>query len=539
MSSSSSEFYIRTEDIPAEELVTYFVETTQDRDIVDRIKARTPVVLVGSRGVGKSFLMQIAEQELSQCFSKERVVPVYTSFNKSALLATSDPLQFQHYMLARICSRTLRALMKHGAIPTVPAGVSILSGGASAENPTSRMDGISRAYENSFHDPGKDIDHSGLPTVEALRDAVEDLCRELNIKRIALLMDEAAHVFRPEQQRQFFTLFRDLRSPYISCNAAVYPGVTSYGDIFQPSHDAAFVVLDRDVLGPTYVDEMRSIVEKQASSTLAADIAKNGQNFAALAYAASGNPRLLLKTVSKAGRLNAAQVNEIVKEFYRTDLWAEHSGLPDKYPGHRAFIDWGRTFVESTVLPEIQKRNEQALKDGGETTCFFWIHRDAPEVVREALRLLEYTGIVREHTRGIKATRAEIGTRYAVNLGCLFALEVSPRDTAGQIWRKLGARRFVEYGANHSAYKSLTDVMPSLVESDMVRVLQEQLAKPISVLEITDWQKSQLEKIGASTIGAVLTIHEAGLQAIKYVGEKRARRMINAAQAAVLEYVSG
>src|SRR5688500_3191013 len=110
---SSNDFYFRTEDIPSDELRALFVETKKDRDIIEQVKARTPVVLVGSRGVGKSFLLQVAEQELSAAFGQDRVLPVYASFNKSALLVTSDPLQFQHYMLARICSRLLRALMKH------------------------------------------------------------------------------------------------------------------------------------------------------------------------------------------------------------------------------------------------------------------------------------------------------------------------------------------------------------------------------------------------------------------------------------------
>src|SRR2546430_11908856 len=52
----------------------------------------------------------------------------------------------------------------------------------------------------------------------------------------------------PEQQRAFFTLFRDLRTAYLSCKAAIYPGVTAFGDTFQPAHDASMLVLDRDLL---------------------------------------------------------------------------------------------------------------------------------------------------------------------------------------------------------------------------------------------------------------------------------------------------
>lgn len=540
MSTPQTDFYLRTEDIPPEDLTRLFVESSRDREVIERIKTRTPIVLVGSRGVGKSFILRVVEQELSTNFARDRVLPVYTSFNKSALLVSNDALQFQHYMLARICSRLLRSLSKHGVLTGSLGSVSILAGGPQQGDPGARMEEISRAYEESFQQPGLSVDRTGLPSVEDLRDAIEDLCEDLGIARIVLLMDEAAHAFRPEQQRQFFTLFRDLRSPQISCNAAVYPGVTAFGDTFQPTHDAAFVTLDRDVLEPEYINQMREIVERQATSTLASDIARNGENFAVLAYAANGNPRILLRTVAKAPRLNSAQVNDVIKDFYRTGLWAEHSGLPEKYPGHIPLVDWGRWFIESNVLPEIQKRNEQTLNESsGETTCFFWIHRDAPEVVREALRLLEYTGIVREHTRGIRAVRAEVGTRYAVNLGCLFALEAVPRDAGFQIAKRLGIKRFIVYGSNHSAYRTLLEHVPNLVEPDAEKVLLEQLAKSLDVLDITEWQKRQLRDRGIVTVGQVLTADERGLQTIRYVGEKRSRRMMNAALMAVLEYVSG
>ena len=103
-----------------------------------------------------------------------------------------------------------------------------------------------------------------------------DICREQNISRIAnIFFSQRPDIFRPEQQRQFFTLFRDLRSPFLSCNAAVYPGVTFYGDTFQVTHDASVVTLNRDLLDSRYLENMREIVLKQADAELAADIERN------------------------------------------------------------------------------------------------------------------------------------------------------------------------------------------------------------------------------------------------------------------------
>ena len=99
-----ADFFYRTEDIRPDEVLNYFVETTRDRQIVDSLKNRNPAVLVGSRGVGKSFLLRVAQKELLDSFEVDRVFPIYISFVRSSLLQTSDPDQFKHWMLARICS---------------------------------------------------------------------------------------------------------------------------------------------------------------------------------------------------------------------------------------------------------------------------------------------------------------------------------------------------------------------------------------------------------------------------------------------------
>ena len=37
-----------------------------------------------------------------------------------------------------------------------------------------------------------------VPNIDEFMDIVEDVCNELNIKRIIVFLDEAAHVFMPE-----------------------------------------------------------------------------------------------------------------------------------------------------------------------------------------------------------------------------------------------------------------------------------------------------------------------------------------------------
>jgi hypothetical protein len=415
----------------------------------------------------------------------------------------------------------------------------ILAGARTDDNQESPLEALIREFENSWKRPGASIDTTLVPDIEDVKEAVEDLAEQVGIERFALFMDEAAHIFLPSQQRQFFTLFRDLRSHALTCNAAVYPGVTSFGEFFQPTHDATMISINRDVSSPHYVESMRRIVEKQADSSLMKKIAKNGQNFALLAYSSTGNPRILLKTVFATPAMSSTDVNSVFREFYRSDIWAEHSTLSEKYTGHRAVIDWGRNFIEDIILPDLKKKNDVYLESDKNSTAYFWIHRDAPVVVKEALRILCYTGIVSEHASGIKATRSEVGNRYIVNLGCLFSLEPNPTSTAFRIASSLTPKRMSEFGANHPSYKEINgaEVLPE--NSDDGFDLQEQLKKPNSVLDITDWQRSKLDELQLQTVGDVLAASEDGLKKAHYVGDKRARQMRNAAMAAVLEYLSG
>lgn len=535
-----ADFFFRTEDIKPDDVLEYFVETQSDREFVETLKNANPTILIGSRGVGKSFLLRVAQQELLKTYSETGVFPVYISFVRSSLLQTNDKQQFSHWMLAKICSSIIRGLSSYGLIARkLNFASSVLTGEAQDLGIITKIENIAEVYENSWKTPGETVDVSLLPSLEDFKYAIEDLCHDLKIKRIALFIDEAAHIFLPEQQRQFFTLYRDLRHHCLTCNAAVYPGVTSFGETFQPIHDATFINIDRSIQADDYVVNMREIIEKQADSALLNAISQNGKNFAILAYAATGNPRVLLKTLSKAQKVSSSQINEVIREYYRTDIWSEHSLLSRKYTGHKTLIDWGRTFLESIALPRIKSRNDKDLLDEKKSSAYIWIHRDAPEAIQEALRILTYTGILIENSVGIKATKSEIGTRYLVNLGCLLSLEAYPATSGFDICKSLDLQKMNEFGSGSPAFKALVDYSMEVDTTNISLSLNEQLDKDISVLDISSWQKTKLIELNLHKVRDVLNATEARLKDAVYIGDIRARQMRNAAVAAVLEFLSG
>jgi len=534
MTSSSVDLFYRTEDLQLDEVLGYFVETSGDRAVVDRLKSRSPVLLRGSRGVGKSFLLRVAEAELRANFDKDKILPVYVTFARAGLIRQTED-GFLPWMISKISIGIKRALVTYGlSLPSDSALAALMRSGSGPEGSHPTDEVVQSEYEE-FWKSGEPVPSGRLiPDPDVLRDAIDDLCQQLELKRIALLVDEAAHVFIPEQQRQFFTLMRDLRSPSLAVKAAVYPGATSYGESFQPTHDATVLDVERSLTDAGYAASMREIVLKQDSS-LGRSIGQYGEAFDVLSFAATGNPRILLKTFAASAPLNRNRVQESIRNYYREDIWAEHSNLAERYPGHRELIDWGRTFIEREVLPVLHARNQGT----SETSSAIWIHRDAPQTVREALRLLCYSGILLEGVSGIRATRSEVGTRYIVNIGCNLAQDAEPIQYGSIVRSTLSVKRMQEFGANHPSFRPIEQLQIERLESDSNVALEARLAASIDHLDLTDFQKAKLNELKLVTIGAVLAASETDFQALFYVGKVRSRQMRNAAVMAVIEYLSG
>jgi len=535
-----SEFYLRTESIKQADILDLSVVNEADRKILNALKSNEPCLLEGSRGTGKSFLMRVAELELEN--ESDSCVTVFVPFNMSSLISTEDRLQFYHWMLAKTLKYLLNKLRKKGIIVSGLIA-NLLS---NDENETEKEIQISlkeivKLFEASYK--GKsEIDISTLPDIEDVKEAIQVICDENSLDRIVFFFDEAAHVFRPEQQRQFFNLFKDLRSPYITCNAAIYPGVTHFGDSFEPIHDCTYKRLERNISDPDYLQYFKNIVFKQSDEKLRSDIDRQRELFNTLSLSSGGNPRMLLRTLQNLSKLNTLNINSEIKSFYRSKIWGEHTELGEKYKGHKGVIDWGRDFLERSVIPKVEEYNFVRKEKGvDESTIYFWIHKDAPEEVKEALRLLTYTGIIRKVDSSVRATRAELGTRYEIKYGCMISLESNPHGESSDFFKNLSIKKFPEFGKNHSSYSGSHGVLLTNDEEQYEESLKSLLAKPIDVLLLlTQWQKEKLKDAGINTIEQLHKSTEKNLiEKIYNVGPTRARLMKNAAAAELLEYISG
>jgi hypothetical protein len=535
-----AEIYFRTENIRPDELPNLIVKSQLENEIIESLKSNANLILEGSRGTGKSFLMKYACYQLEQSFATERILPVYITFMASTLIHTTDTFQFRNWMVARSLRELIKSSLKRGLVFSKYAST-LLNTETGSE--TNSLDTIIKAYEDSYKNPGASIDATSLPELNDIIDALNDICEQNQLKGIYFFFDEAAHIFRPEQQRQFFTLFRDFRSPYVSSKAAVYPGVTHFGDTFEGIHDSDFKKLDRNIQDSGYLNFMTEMVEKQADQGKLTMINQQKELYNTVIFCSNGNPRILLKTTQRLQRIGISEVDTLIRSFYRNEIWAEHTLLGDKFKGHKILVDWGRKFLEDTVIPGLIKKNFN--EDGtikAETSIYFWIHKDAPIQVREALRLLTYTGIVRKIDDGVKGTRSLIGTRYEVNYGVFLSQVNNPTKNSRELIGKLQINNFSEYGQNHAVYSDLIDKNIILENDEMlVASINNILDKSISNLDLSDWQKNKLiNEAGLLTIKELINTTEQDLiNRLEQVGVVRSRQMKNAAYAELLEYISG
>lgn len=513
-------FTLRTEDLSIDEISKFYVDTQHDRENVEFLKSNVTGLLIGSRGTGKTMLLKVAEKELLEEFELNRTLPVFVSFSSAALVDNKED-KFKKWMLSKILF-ALQGQLKELGLLKAKNIFSLLLGKESEETDelAIKINQLIDKLEKSWK-RGAIGEESVTPFVEDIdyfKELLYSICIELSIKSIVFLFDEACHNFLPKQQREFFTLFRDLRDSKICCKAAVYPGITSYGT-FEAFHDSIVKRVEKDILAEDYVEKMRDIIERQIDSRTYNILIQNGELLDSLIYAATGNPRVLLKSVYEASEkltsLKKANVNSTLKDFYRTQMWNEYTKLGEKFEAYKEIVDWGRTFIEDKVLTETQNKNARSENEEeyDKQTIYFIIHKDAPELIKKAISILEYAGIVVLHTEGYKI-RGNIYNRYQINMG-IVAASTSESDLSAYInkLRKgLSIKVVTEYGANSAVFKELEQIKNSINFDDGGIDLQTLLSKPIDILDIYEYQKTEIKKEGFCKLIDILNASETDLQ---------------------------
>ncbi|MFZ5944235.1 MAG: hypothetical protein ACOYVD_09005 [Bacillota bacterium] len=546
-------YIIRTEDFKDEVIKDVFVETAKDRELINNLKSEHQMLLVGSRGVGKTMLLKMAEIELNEEYRTKKYLPVFSSFVKGILVNnTLNSNHFRYWMISKILNAFRSALLGKGVITRGNNPFEMLFKTGTEES--NSLDEFIKILEETWNQKldlnyERVIEILGIEKnnikfineIDSIKILIEQFCKEYQIEKVVFLFDEACHNFIPEQQREFFSMIRDLRSPYICCKAAVYPGITYYGTL-QKFHDIHIKRVERDITDKHYFISMREIVEKQSSDTVFSKFKEKGQELDALIICSSGNPRLLLKSIEQASKefktLKRSDVNDTIIDFYRVQIWDEHTRLSDTYKGHKELIDWSRIFLETSVMPETIKKNTDRKP---KQTTYFAVQRDVAEKVKNAIRILEYTGIVQLHTEGTKV-RTSVYDRYQINIGVVVASESSKSsvERCRELYSGLSQKIFTDYGANSPVFRPLVD-NPAIKDGfeGTNLALEIILQKPIESLDISVKQIKRLKDAGFLTIHEILTNDQDSLMRAQQIGPIRSKSIYSTAYNAAVEYISG
>ncbi|NFP90180.1 hypothetical protein [Clostridium sporogenes] len=554
----NNELIIRADDIKDEELYKLYVGSEADERILQYLINRTPTLLVGSRGCGKTMLLKVAEKRMEDDFNESRILPVFITFKEAALI---EHKFFKQWMISKILFALKRKLKKMcNILNKTKVFEEFFDLQLEKKGVSEKLDKFKTLLEESWITTDINLDNeikyvfNDINSVHILNEVdyfnalMEDVCDEFNISRIVFLFDEACHNFIPVQQRTFFTLFRDIRSSYVNCKAAVYPGISSYGYTFQKFHDATEVKIERSISDKDYIINMREMIRKQVDERAYNRLEKNGELLDMLIYASSGNPRILLKSLGKAtdnlsSKLKNQETINTIKEFYRIDIWNEHLLLRDKYKGHKKLIDWGREFIENKVLQDIHDKNlnnkEKALQ-----TIYFSVERDSPEWVKKCIRILEHSGIVSIHKEGIKkvmSQKSKIFDRYQINLGVILANEKNPNILlrCNEITKNITVDLGPYYSMNSPSFLGMDNKDVVEVGDSFKNILKEILEKSVDELDITQFQKDTIKQARFYTLGDILKGSEKKLQQAYGIGEIKSRRIFNITLNAAIEYISG
>ncbi|GAB2513980.1 hypothetical protein GCM10026982_45510 [Nocardiopsis aegyptia] len=402
-------FEERAEYLSKVELAEWTAETKGDRSILPKLKGPGAKLLIGPRGCGKSTLLRRAYFELQE---EGAHLSVYVNYSKSLALEplfhkSANALQlFRQWVLLKIAIGVENSLLECGR--RVPTSLSSLTQGA-------------KSFIKHL-EAGETVempDEYTTPT--ELLQALESWTQSSGLKRCVLLLDDAAHAFSPEQQREFFEIFRELRSRKISAKAAVYPGITSYSPNFHVGHEAELVESWFRPDEEDYLDVMREIVKRRIPESHLERLKGREELIDYLALASFGLPRGFLVMLSQLLGVEEDDNHNPTRKMADNAISNHASSvrhifatLADKLPRYKNFVEYGKKLEAGSV------RHLQAFNSGrqgrSKATVIAFPGPIDPKLSR-MISMLEYAGIIRVAgtvSRGVKGVFHRYTIHYAI-----------------------------------------------------------------------------------------------------------------------------
>lgn len=423
----ASVFEERAEHLSPHELSEWTEYTPRDEALIRKLTGPGAKLLMGPRGSGKSTLLKTA---YFRALDNDECLPIYVNYRESLALEPllhrqANALQiFRQWVLLKIVDGIRKTFSELKSSP--PEIVTSLI--AESRRVLPQLEARHPNVElREFVSPGD------------LAERLEQCATALERTRCVLLLDDAAHAFSPEQQREFFEVFRTLRTRRISPKAAVYPGITSYSPNFHVGHEAELLEAWYQPEDPGFLSAMRSVVERRLPQELRSKLKDRAELIDLLALASFGIPRGFLNMMSQLfgveertskGTPNRQKAEDAIRDHGHS-VRAIFKSLALKLPRYKHFVEMGEVF-EQNSLQTLGKYNKAKAALSDKTTTIA-LKEPIGAPLERVLNLLEYAGIIRSGrsvSRGVKGKfqrytihNAIVISENALALGRSFTVE--------------------------------------------------------------------------------------------------------------------
>lgn len=570
------EFVGRADFIDNQDLLEWTVENEHFRQIQEKLFEREAILLAGPRGSGKTHHMKVAYNKSLR--DQNYPMAIYVTIEKYYYL---EPLLFESpraykifhtWVLGKIilgCQQLVKDISdaqekqyrKLNLLKEFPDLGTFVSQAGKGSPSSEHADLIERL------------------TIHEVVKTLEMLANKLNKSRIVLFLDDAALTLTPGFMREFFDLFRSLKSSRISPKASVYPGTTEYGPRFHMGHDAVKVDCWSSVEDINYNMFMDQFIEKRFPAHLVS-IPKDIIDL--FKYAAFGIPRVFINLIRafeerKKNKRPQEVFNTVIDEQAAL-IKAEYLSLSLKMPQYKTIIHTGNDLFEkiTAILTEENRRFQEKGKKEKCITIGIQQKQEYSVNISRMKKFLIEAGLlyplppVKHGSLKDGSTKQREYERYIPHL--LFLI----KKRAFSSGRGFNAEDIVKFIQRESAKHPLRRTIDNLLDKNQIEKIKldlppcsycgtlrlsedqkfchncghqlveksrfkECMKISIDDLPLTEWQKERLkEETPLKTIEDIISHSEPGseLKKIKYVADKRAEKIITIVKRFVEEYLA-
>ena len=381
-------FVEQAEYIEDESFTRWSASHPDEEAILRKLTHGGAKLISGPRGCGKTTLLKKAFQKL--ICDDDAAFPIYVNYKRSLSIepvyaaGKNGTYWFHQWIILKIYQGIYHSLKE-------------------LKNCTQLSISLRKAKESSDY-----LEMSNSAKVESETVSIgkleEDILRVLEKTgrtRCVLLLDDAAHAFSPDQQRDFFDFFRQIKSKEISPKAAIYPGVTNYSSSFHVGHDAeqidVWIKPERD----EYLEFMRRIIEARFPEDIEKKITQNAAAVDLLCYASFGVPRALLNMLQslivESGEQDLAAIDfsrssvlKAIKHHFASTKKLFLS-LTGKIPVYKKFIETG-DYILGNSFDLIKTYNKNKVDIKQSVAIAVPDNEMSPELMR-VFALFQYAGL--------------------------------------------------------------------------------------------------------------------------------------------------